>query len=84
MARRTVVLAVFVVATLVATTFVVPPAAASSDAAPSTVRYGPAVTGPVLEAFDPPPQPWMAGNRGTDYEVEPGSSVVAAAEGAPR
>jgi hypothetical protein len=82
MARRTVVLAVLVVAALVATTLVVPPsAAAASEASPSTVRYGPAVAGPVLEGFDPPPKPWMAGNRGTDYQVEPGSPVVAAAEG---
>ncbi len=81
MARRTVVLAVLVVAALVATCLAAPAAAAASGDSPSTVRYGPAVAGPVLEGFDPPPRPWMAGNRGTDYQVEPGSPVVAAAEG---
>lgn len=81
MARRTVVLAVLVAAALVAATLAAPLPAAAADATTSTVRYGPAVAGPVLEAFDPPPQPWMAGNRGTDYQVEAGASVVAAADG---
>ncbi len=60
-----------------------PPAAAvasSSDGLP-VVRYRPPVDGPIVDRFDPPAQRWQAGNRGVDYDVAPGTAVVAAADG---
>jgi murein DD-endopeptidase MepM/ murein hydrolase activator NlpD len=35
----------------------------------------------VVRRFDPPPQPWLAGHRGTDLAAEPGVAVRAAGAG---
>jgi murein DD-endopeptidase MepM/ murein hydrolase activator NlpD len=36
---------------------------------------------PVVRAFDPPPQPWLAGHRGVDLAGEPSATVYAAGAG---
>jgi len=35
----------------------------------------------VVRAFDPPPQPWLAGHRGVDLAAQPGSPVLSAGPG---
>jgi murein DD-endopeptidase MepM/ murein hydrolase activator NlpD len=35
----------------------------------------------VVRAFDPPPQPWLAGHRGVDLAAEPGTPVLSAGAG---
>jgi hypothetical protein len=45
------------------------------------VHYQPPVDGLIDDPFRPPPQPWMAGNRGIDYATAPGTPVRAAADG---
>lgn len=58
------------------------PAPRAALAAPGRpVAYRPPVDGPVTDGFRLPNQPWLAGNRGIDYRVEPGTAVRAAAEG---
>jgi hypothetical protein len=62
------------------------PAAASviaraRTANPSAVTYQPPVDAPVVDGFRPPPEPWLAGNRGLDYATSPGTSVRAVADG---
>ncbi|MGI9023653.1 MAG: peptidoglycan DD-metalloendopeptidase family protein [Acidimicrobiales bacterium] len=47
----------------------------------ATVVYRPPVTGPVVDHFRPPPNPYAEGNRGVDYETVPGAPVAAAADG---
>jgi hypothetical protein len=54
-----------------------PPAAADDH----QVVYRPPVDAPIVDHFDPPDKPWQAGNRGVDYDVAPGSSVHAVADG---
>lgn len=41
----------------------------------------PPVGGPIVRAFDPPDQPWLAGHRGIDLLASPGSPVVAVLAG---
>jgi murein DD-endopeptidase MepM/ murein hydrolase activator NlpD len=50
--------------------------------APSVWRW-PLAPGPdhVIGNFDPPPQPWLAGNRGVDLAGQPGEKVRAAGSG---
>jgi murein DD-endopeptidase MepM/ murein hydrolase activator NlpD len=50
--------------------------------APSAWRW-PLAPGPdhVVRNFDPPPQPWLAGNRGVDLAGRPGEKVRAAGSG---
>jgi len=36
---------------------------------------------PVVRAFDPPDQPWLAGHRGVDLDVAVGTPVLAPADG---
>lgn len=50
-------------------------------AAASPVTYEPPVDAPVTDPFRPPPEPWLAGNRGVDYGAEPGGVVAASADG---
>ncbi len=47
--------------------------APSARAAPSV--YQPPVDAPELDPFRGPPQPWLAGNRGIEYDTEPGTVV---------
>ena len=39
------------------------------------------IDGPVIRAFDPPDQPWLAGHRGIDLGAEAGAEVRAVADG---
>ena len=45
------------------------------------VDYDPPVDAPVTDPFRPPPQPWLAGNRGLEYATAPGTPVRAAGRG---
>lgn len=36
---------------------------------------------PIVDRFRPPPERWMAGNRGIDFGTAPGAAIVAAADG---
>lgn len=69
-----------VLATLVALVVVVP-AVAVDRADGARPRYRPPVSAPVADPFRPPPQPWMAGNRGIEYATEPGTIVRAIGPG---
>ena len=42
----------------------------------ATVHMRP-VNGPIVDPFRPPPQPWLPGNRGIEYDTEPGSVAIA-------
>ncbi len=48
---------------------------------PSTVHYRAPVTGPIIDGYRPPANPYAAGNRGIDFGTRFGSSVAAAADG---
>jgi murein DD-endopeptidase MepM/ murein hydrolase activator NlpD len=68
-----------------ALTFAAPaPAAAAAephqDPGPVVV-YAPPVDGPVLDPLRPPSTPYGRGNRGVEYDTEPGDVVRAAAPG---
>jgi murein DD-endopeptidase MepM/ murein hydrolase activator NlpD len=55
---------------------------AVASAAPALAASGiPPVTGPIVRAFDPPDQPWLAGHRGIDLLAAAGSPVVAVLPG---
>lgn len=59
-----------------------PPAAGSpGQADPGTVSYIPPVDAPVGDPFRPPAGPWGPGNRGLEYDTDPGTAVVASAGG---
>lgn len=45
------------------------------------LEYRAPVDGPVVSPFSLPPERWMAGNRGVDYDPPPGTAVTAAADG---
>ncbi|MBX3285428.1 MAG: M23 family metallopeptidase [Actinobacteria bacterium] len=49
---------------------------------PGNRTYAPPVDAPVTDPFRPPPEPWMAGNRGIEYATVPGSAVRAIGPGA--
>src|SRR5687768_9438739 len=46
-----------------------------------SVSYVPPVDGEVRDGFRPPSSRYSAGNRGVDYDTEPGDIVRAAADG---
>jgi murein DD-endopeptidase MepM/ murein hydrolase activator NlpD len=48
---------------------------------PSSRRYRPPTDAPVLDPFRPPPEPWLAGNRGIEYATGPGAAIVAIGPG---
>ncbi|MEA2842345.1 MAG: hypothetical protein QOJ69_16, partial [Actinomycetota bacterium] len=50
-------------------------------AAASPVTYKPPVDAAVTDPFRPPAERWRAGNRGVDYDTEPGGTVAASADG---
>ena len=52
---------------------------ASAVVVPS--EFVPPVDAPVIDPFRPPPEPWLPGNRGLEYDTTPGQSVVATADG---
>ncbi|NNE72938.1 MAG: M23 family metallopeptidase, partial [Acidimicrobiales bacterium] len=56
---------------------------ASTRHQPSASVHRPPVEAPVLDPFRPPPadQPWRPGNRGIEYDTEPGQTVRASAAG---
>lgn len=43
--------------------------------------YRPPTDAPVRDPFRPPPQPWLPGNRGIEYDTRPGEDVRAIAPG---
>ena len=53
----------------------------SPPAAAAAVAYVAPSGAPIVDRFRPPPEPWMAGNRGIDYGTEPGAEIAAAADG---
>lgn len=48
---------------------------------PAPSMYRPPVTAPVRDPFRPPPEPWLAGNRGIEYATAPGTPVRAIGPG---
>lgn len=55
--------------------------AAAAGAEPGSRTYRPPVSSPVADPFRPPPQPWLAGNRGIEYATPPGTQVRAIGPG---
>lgn len=55
--------------------------AGTSAGAAAAASGVPPVVGPIVRAFDPPDQPWLAGHRGIDLLAAAGSPVVAALPG---
>ncbi len=54
---------------------------ASPSIDPDIHTYRPPITAPVADPFRPPPEPWLAGNRGIEYATAPGSPVRAIGPG---
>lgn len=52
-----------------------------SIGAPSGRMYQPPVDAPVTDPFRPPPEPWLAGNRGIEYATTPGTPIGAIGPG---
>lgn len=52
-----------------------------ASAASVSVEYRPPSDAEIVDHFRPPPQPWMAGNRGIDYGTTAGAQILAAADG---
>ena len=59
----------------------VPAGAQPSQAAPPPPAYSPPVAAPITDPFRPPAGPYGAGNRGLEYDTEPGDPVRASADG---
>ncbi|HEX2576432.1 MAG TPA: M23 family metallopeptidase [Aquihabitans sp.] len=81
-ARRSV--AALAVAALVVLLGGAPPIDAASPTAPpdrDPRTYRPPVAAPVVDPFRPPPEPWLAGNRGLEYGTAPGTPVGAIGPG---
>lgn len=78
-AHRCAVARLVVVLTSVAVGLVVaaPPRASAAEAP----TYRPPVHAPVADPFRPPPEPWLAGNRGIEYATAPGTVVGAIGPG---
>jgi Peptidase family M23/Putative serine esterase (DUF676) len=70
---------------LAITTAALSPAAAAGaqapQADPSAPIYRPPVSAPIADPFRPPAGPYGAGNRGLEYDTEPGDPVQASADG---
>lgn len=45
------------------------------------VAHSPPVDAPIIDPFRLPPEPWLAGNRGIEYDTSPGQTVRASASG---
>ncbi len=81
MPRRLVLFVVAVATVFVLVTVVAAPPAVAAGSESEAVMYRPPVEGPIIDRFDPPSKPWLAGNRGIDYGVAAGTPVMAAADG---
>lgn len=57
------------------------PGARHGGATAGPPRYRPPVDAPVIDPFRPPAEPWLAGNRGLEYETVPGTPVGAIGPG---
>ena len=77
--RRRRVGAIAVVAAALASAVLAPPAAAGHWGDSQVFR--PPVDRPVADPFRPPDDPYGSGNRGVEYDTEPGDAVRAAARG---
>jgi hypothetical protein len=55
--------------------------AQASPGAPSAPSYSPPVSAPIADPFRPPAGPYGAGNRGLEYDTQPGDAVRASADG---
>src|SRR4051812_10589266 len=66
------ILSALIVATVVVGVVAPRPALGDGGAA---WRYRPPVVAAVADPFRPPPQPWLAGNRGIEYATVPGTVV---------
>src|SRR4051794_5599341 len=78
--RRPLALAGLICAVTVAYALAAPPASARSDAA-RWVWPVPTAAPVVVHGFAPPTEPWLAGHRGVDLRVRPGTLVRAAGPG---
>jgi murein DD-endopeptidase MepM/ murein hydrolase activator NlpD len=56
-------------------------APAGADGSGGPPRYRPPLDAPVVDPFRPPAQPWLAGNRGLEYQTVPGTPVGAIGPG---
>ena len=59
----------------------IPAAPAASSRGDERLVFRPPVDGPVADPFRPPSDPYGPGNRGIEYDTEPGDVVRAAATG---
>lgn len=70
---------------LAITTVAVGPATATAalppQATPPAPAYSPPVSAPIADPFRPPAGPYGPGNRGLEYDTEPGDPVRASADG---
>ena len=65
---------------VLATTIVGCPRGAAAAGA-ATVEYRAPSDAPIVDRFRPPPERWMAGNRGVDFGTDAGDGIRAAADG---
>jgi hypothetical protein len=79
--RRFLILALTLIAVAVVADVVIAPSAAGQTSPVPGVTYRPPVAAPVIDPFRPPANPYGPGNRGIEYDTEPGDAVVAAADG---
>ncbi len=70
-----------VVAAAMALAVPVPVAAAGAAGGHERIVFRPPVERPVTDPFRPPEDPYGPGNRGVEYDTEPGDVVRAAADG---
>ncbi len=61
--------------------WVIPMLLAVTLGAPGPPRYQPPVSAPISDEFRPPAEPWLAGNRGLEYDTTPGTAVTAIGPG---
>lgn len=57
------------------------PGAGGRGATAGPPRYRPPLDAPVVDPFRPPAEPWLAGNRGLEYQTVPGTPVGAIGPG---
>jgi murein DD-endopeptidase MepM/ murein hydrolase activator NlpD len=74
-------LVAFIVPVVHGTAWPLAETAARSSDLPSHRRYRPPTDATVLDPFRPPPEPWLAGNRGIEYATAVGAPVTAIGPG---
>ena len=79
--RRRAAWLLFLPAVTMALAMTMPPAAAAAAAHHERPVFRPPVDAPVTDPFRPPENPYGPGNRGVEYDTEPGDAVRAAASG---